>query len=238
MAEKPILMSGPMVRAVLAGRKTVTRRPIKDAEKYPTLRVDQAHGSYWLCYSVDRGYGQWDEDGVEIMPRFQPGDIAWVKEAWRADGRYDGHKPSEIPQGAPIEYLATDMPWLLGRCRPSIFMSRWMSRLDLRVIDSSPERVQDITNEDAIREGIGAFGHAEPYAALGALAGIMASNPKLSRRGFISSLIGAGLTVGADGKAQSCTARAGFAHLWESIHGPGAWDRNEWVWRYEFEVVR
>lgn len=114
---------------------------------------------------------------------------------------------------------------------PSIHMPRWASRITLEITDARVERLQDISEENAIAEGIGVFGHASYGSALGALAGVFASDAKLSRRGFLRSVIAAGLLrLGPDGKADWCSARGAYAHLWESINGPGSWDDNPWVW--------
>jgi hypothetical protein len=146
MTDRPIIFNAPMVRALLAGRKTQTRRVLKgDAPECPPT----CHGTMpcGIC-------------GVD--PRYAPGDRLWVREAWGInDYRYGGTHP--IPKQRPadldddhLSYLATEcdaeivseMPY-----RPSIHMPRWASRLTLIVEEVRVERLQAINREDAIAEG-------------------------------------------------------------------------------------
>lgn len=217
MPEKPMLMSGEMVRAILDGRKSVTRRPVSSAGDYPTIDIRFVADGWWLYYAVPRGDGTNDENAVPIKPRLQPGDVAWVKESYRARPALDHLKPREIADydgDRSIYYEAMQLPgcgeW--GKLRPSIFMCRWMSRLNLRILDVDPERLQEITEEDAIKEGI--------------------------IRQMLPNLEGNHFHWGDPKQDRYPTAVLAFAHLYDSIHRPGAWERNGWVWRYESEVVR
>lgn len=125
MKERPILFNGDMVRAILAGQKTQTRRiPSKT----------QQHALF--------------------CPYGHPGDRLWVRERWATDMSFDDLPPRMLPpRGMPIYYHATaqcmDYKW-----RPSIHMPRWASRITLEITDVHVERVQDIHEEDAIAEGI------------------------------------------------------------------------------------
>lgn len=128
MKESPILFNGDMVRAVLAGQKTQTRRAV-----VPPTRTRGNHGS--------------------ICPYGQPGDRLWVRERWAADMSFDDLPPRMLaPRGMPIYYHATaqcmDYKW-----RPSIHMPRWASRITLEITDVLKERVQNITSDGAIAEG-------------------------------------------------------------------------------------
>ncbi len=155
MPEKPILFSTPMVRAVLAGTKTVTRRLIKP-------QPDHCHRDIigkpkpWSSADYERLIPQAGDR--EIKPRYQPGDILRVNEVWRTWKEWDDHKPSEIPEGQPIFYDTDESEQerkAYGRYRQARYMCAWMSRPErFEVLDSRPEGVQDITEEDAIREGI------------------------------------------------------------------------------------
>jgi hypothetical protein len=134
MNERPILFSAPMVRAILDGRKTMTRRVMRpQPEDYPY--------HYGLAvYRVEKRctYGV-------------PGDLLWVRETWATTEQAGVH-----PSDAQIVYRATDPDWdtMEGwRWRPSIFMPRWASRLKLRITSVRVERVQEITEEDARAEG-------------------------------------------------------------------------------------
>jgi len=138
--ERPILFSAPMVRAILAGRKTVTRRTIK-------------RGVVVTC-----------DDNVGVAdvpcPYGDPGDRLWVKEAWRAGVEWDRAPPLDIdPYDESIWFEATETPlpaaksgW--GKRRPSLFMCRWMSRILLNVASVRAERLQAITDAEARAEGL------------------------------------------------------------------------------------
>lgn len=151
MKERPILFSGPMVRAVLEGKKTQTRRVVKP----------QPEGE---CYLVSgaRGLGLAPHDKeqqIAFCPYGIPGDRLWVRETWQTSRQYDDAKPSEIPEDSSLWYAAdwTSIRRLgkkPGKTRPSIFMPRWVSRLTLEVIEVRPERLQDITEGGIIAEGI------------------------------------------------------------------------------------
>ena len=163
MTERPILFSAPMVRAILDRTKTQTRRVVK-------LKPDYMETFLRL------------PNKVACCPYGQPGGRLWVRETfedcesalhscvlYRADGGTPGTK------------------WT-----PSIHMPRWASRITLEITGVRVERLQDISEEDAISEGT-------PFPCGG--------------------------WVG------------GYQKLWESIHGPGSWDLNPWVWVVEFKRV-
>jgi hypothetical protein len=142
--ERPILFSAPMIRAILEGRKTQTRRIVKPREAdYPR----------WQPVAV-AGYGGWvDAHGKRWpCPCGQPGDGLWVRETWAAPHAYDHLPPRLIPQDASIHYAATrDLGGLLWR--PSIHMPRWASRITLEVVEVRVQRLQDISPNDRIAEG-------------------------------------------------------------------------------------
>ena len=153
MTERPILFSAPMVRALLAGTKTQTRRAlatdlfissggavVRMASVGPaTTGIQEAHCPYWRA----------------------PGDRLWVRETWAAPHNCDHLKPREIDDGWRIHYAATEerggLLW-----RPSIHMPRWASRITLEVTGVRVERLQDISEADCQAEGI------ESYALNGA----------------------------------------------------------------------
>lgn len=89
----------------------------------------------------------------DAWAKARPGDVLWVKETWAVSAQWDGIKPRDIPETTPIHYFADEPLWS-GRLRPSIFMMRWMSRLRLLVENIRRERLHDITDADAIAEGI------------------------------------------------------------------------------------
>ena len=130
MAEHPILFSSEMVRALLVGRKTQTRRVVRPSSRGCTVG----------CYTIRCPYGV-------------PGDRLWVREAWAARHLYDKTPPSAIPTGELVLYGAScGLGGLRGR--PSIHMPRWASRLTLDVTSVRVERVQAISEDDALAEGV------------------------------------------------------------------------------------
>ena len=162
MKERPILFSAPMARAILAGQKTQTRRVVK-----------LPRGASWsdrLGGTVDGFF--FDDDGLRARgieelccPYGAPGDVLWVRETWRAE---------ELPTGEDGVRFAADEAFVRiadtskaadlwceayengkhgTNWRPSIHMSRWAARLFLRVTAIRCERIQDITEEDAVAEG-------------------------------------------------------------------------------------
>ena len=164
--EKPILFSGKMVRAVLDGRKTQTRRVIKpqpiddDGDLIgPCEHTSTLVDKEGLFQPGPRYYGLSYDDGRIgwRCPFGQPGDELWVREAWTHASKYWDVKPSEIPAcDNPAIWYRADAPqtpnWT--RWRPSIFMPRWASRIQLKITDLRVERVQDISESDCEVEGL------------------------------------------------------------------------------------
>lgn len=143
MKERPILFSGPMVRAILDGRKTMTRRVIKNAPEL--LNRPEIMPSLIEAYKA-----AW----VKTCPYGQPGDRLWVRETWAAQHEFDGHSPRFVKVGARFHYRASEQGPSGLLWRPSIHMPRWASRLTLEITAVRVERVQDIGDEDAEREGL------------------------------------------------------------------------------------
>ena len=218
MAERPILFSAPMVRALLAGRKTQTRRVIKDAP-----------AGEWFADRVGPAEWRWvAPEGRPTMPirlPYAPGDRLWVREAWQTSPAYEDLAPSDLSEECPILYLADG--WMQdwgqfadqhdvrrGRKRAAMHMPRWASRLILLVTDVRVRRLQDLTEAEA--EGVWSW-VPEHLARVRADLG----NPS------------------AD--LEFTDARAAFRCLWDSLNGkrPGcAWDENPWVAAYTFSVER
>jgi hypothetical protein len=143
MKEIPILFSTPMVQAILEGRKTQTRRLIKD--KLQPVRVEVISGrrlvkpSGWPLMNVD-------EFTERLCPYGKPGDQIWCRETWR------GIKQDFGPER--IEYKATETINLTDKWRPSIFMPKEAARIWLKVESVRVERLQDIPYPDIEKEGI------------------------------------------------------------------------------------
>ncbi|MHC9279561.1 hypothetical protein [Pseudomonas aeruginosa] len=202
--ERPILFNDQMVRAILEGRKTVTRRAVKDTGFYA---IDAAiHGNEVALR---------EREALSTRCPFgQPGDRLWVREAWAADAQVDAIAPRDLSQGEPIWYTAdfsvrqTGCSMISkGRGRPSIHMPRWASRILLEITSVRVERLQDISEEQALAEGV----HGEPCD---------------HARQTCSD-------IGCWGD----TAKGTFGFLWEQLNGAGAWQANPWVWVVEFKRV-
>lgn len=201
--ERPIIFSADMVRALLRGQKTVTRRLLKPQPPVP------------LGFEWRHSYGQ-------------PGDRLWVRETWASLGG---------PKSGPYVYRAdtdgervrVDAPW-----RPSIHMHRAASRLTLDVVGVRAERLHDITEDDAQREGVNVGARAwppgdDPHR----LACTHCGQRRATHSGSVYACFGGYGTV-----FNPNTYRGGFAQLWESINGTGSWAFNPLVWRVEFRVVK
>lgn len=205
--ERPILFSGPMVRAILEGRKTQTRRVVKPqppASCYYDINGNQNKaccmfdapdlpGGVGFCPPTAKS-----SDHLLPCPYGGPGDRLWVRETWfdngadwngcsdktparcvfRADGEFSDHFPED---------------YMHAKWSPSIHMPRWASRITLEVKAVRVERLNDISEDDAIAEGV------EP--------------------------------------SPMCDARDRFCNLWVSVYGDGSFDANPWVWVVEFERV-
>jgi hypothetical protein len=156
MSEKPILFSGEMVRAIRAGRKTQTRRVVNTKAQSVAPRSPGVCQELWDCNHTSLGA----PCKIINCPYGQPGMTLWVRETWASHFHMDDTKPSEFSIGAqmlPVWYRATDdnSTWReRGKWRPSIFMPRWASRINLRVTGIRVERVQGISEDDAMAEGI------------------------------------------------------------------------------------
>jgi hypothetical protein len=136
MSERPILFSGPMVRAILDGIKTQTRRPVKP-QPHAGVR-----SSPFVQSGVEDGHGR------ELRWPLALGDWLWVKETWSTEWIMN---PGDTRVAYRADELAFDADY---RWRPSIHMPRWASRLTLKVTGVRVERLQSISAEDCIAEGL------------------------------------------------------------------------------------
>lgn len=220
--EKPILFSAPMVQAILEGRKTQTRRAIKSLEYFGGLGDENDPSCYGRAYV--NGYSflvneTQDPNNNQIpCPYGQIGDELWVRETWQGfrqtNYEYDEWEEMESPKDRH-EYIYTPVYRADGKnhpekWQPSIFMPREYSRIQLSITDVRVERLNDISDDDAMWEG----------------ADVWAENPDnrpVSPNGCID-------------KYNNC--KQAFEALWESINGAGSWDQNPWVWVVDFERVK
>lgn len=173
MTERPILFSAPMVRAILSGTKTQTRRIVKPVRRYehnnvcrPDMAAEQ-HTVWW--------HGESERVGcLQVCSYGAPGDRLFVRETWRTALDLDRLSPLHIAEKcidagypkpwAPLKYEADnvevnrfglrDLGDAWGKTRVSIHMPRWASRITLEVTGVRVERLQAITEEDAKAEGV------------------------------------------------------------------------------------
>jgi hypothetical protein len=154
MKERPIIFSAPMVRAIPDGRKTQTRRVVKPQPFY-----NEAGFLAWITSGTMQNQGRSAEEMVaHHCPYGVPGDRLWVRETWRELGSGQLHDGSIPKYHVPCVYAADfddngdrqfNGPW-----RSPIYMPRWASRINLLLTDVRVERLQEISEEDAIAEGV------------------------------------------------------------------------------------
>ena len=218
MKEHPILMQGPLVRATLEGRKTQTRRLLRNQppSRYHLVRVCGP----WAEFEND---GPTPAKYSTKSPLGEAGDRLWVRETFAIvhgcrdmDTGYidDWMVPRDLPKDDDhgfwtVLYRADDrfdeskedrgFSW-----RPMIHMPRWACRLVLPLVSVRVERVQSITETDARAEGL-----------------------RRTENGWTDGATGYDVT----------SARAAFQELWESIYGEASWDANPWVWVAEWKDI-
>lgn len=154
MKERPILFSGPMVRAILEGRKTQTRRVVKRQGDMEFDPADPHFGPYWLSYATEAD----GEDAKVRCPYGVPGDRLWVRETYC---EFTEDSPDRMGAGfyyradlANQSDSAAETMRLNGvKWRPSIFMPRRASRILLEITGVRVERLQDISDDDCRAEG-------------------------------------------------------------------------------------
>lgn len=156
MSDRSILFSAPMVDALLAGRKTQTRRVLKltGYRRFSEFGPSDTPGYDWHFRRED---GCWCDFRHDHLPvHYKVGDRLWVREAWRTSKVADELKPSQMVGGGytPVWYENDrDNCDVHGRYRHARHMPKWASRLTLTVTDVRVERLQDISEAGAIAEG-------------------------------------------------------------------------------------
>lgn len=212
MAEKPILCAAPVVRAILDGRQTQDRRPVKNPDGW--LLANPSAGRIG-CYQKAPPHLYAERD---LEHPFTPGDVLYVRETWAPH-------PAETQDPPESTVYRADLGWWgcgeysqnntrnLGklhesysepRWRPSIHMPKWAARIRLRVLSVGVERVNAISEEDAAAEGCGGYAPT---------------------RGGVEAL------------EEATSPRAEFAALWDSLYGAGSFARGDWCWVTRFERV-
>ena len=236
--ERSALFNGEMVRSILAGTKTKTRRPVKVRGGLDFIggRGEENDPGCWGYFFdgpdhhgymvLERGLNERHDHGRISIPNplGEPGDRLRLLSSWATDARYDGIKPTELPRpGDPTEiglstlwtrWMSDEKPAWCGKLRPGRFLPstlRWVMPI-AEVTGVRVERVQDISEADARAEGI-----------------------VETRLGMADTLVYHTGTWPAP-KA-SATAIDAFAALWRDIYGAESWERNDWVWVTEFRRV-
>lgn len=206
MTDRPILYSGGMVLAMLRGAKTETRRVLTSQPVKP----HQATDGLW-----------YDHLGFDSKPivRHRVGDRLYVREAWRTRGYLDDKSPAELSKGEYIHYEADGAPgpWpfvgeLRGRLRAGMHMPRWASRVTNLVNNVRVQRLQDISRDDAIAEGMIEDDGSEPDIWY---------------------------CPGAHAERHGATPQEAYRWVWDSINearGHG-WSTNPWVVATSFGVA-
>lgn len=218
MKERPILFSAPMVRAILEGRKTQTRRIVKPQ---PDEFMKALDGGKWMwVHDSDERYLNFD---TGFCPYGQPGDRLWVRETWGIADEWlhdcETDPPRTIAYRANLAARNFDPVydvdtsdwggWERMKWKPSIHMPRWASRITLEITGVRVERLHDISREDCIAEGIERVSDADHFA-----------------------------WKDYTGNGQLLSPNFSYQSLWESINCPGSWDANPWVWVINFKLVQ
>ncbi|AJP74455.1 hypothetical protein TS85_11500 [Sphingomonas hengshuiensis] len=208
--DRPIIFSAAMVRALLDGRKTQTRRLVHPVLKegvnphFSGLRAHRHAGLDWMIHGSE-------EASAPFRVPYSSDDRLYVREHWKTSIGNNGVAPRDLDQNTPVLYLADSSEH--GRCpvgvpgkhRQGMHMPRWASRLTLIVEDVRVERLQSIREADAIAEGLA---------------------PALE-----------GYALTRAGECWGPTAAKAYRLLWNSLHGEDAWDANPWVVALTFRVV-
>lgn len=211
MKARPILMSAPMIRALLDGRKTQTRRILKP-QPLPPVAIWVMEDHWWMPKAISDAVRQqfvttWPN--AIRCPYGQPGDLLWVRESWQLHSRAtdlakvvyrasEAASHSEFHELIPVSQIGCMQPKPFQQgWRSSIHMPRWASRLTLEITGVRVERLQYISREDALAEGVeGGCGPGYDFA------------------------------------------QHAYQRLWESINGPNSWAANPWVFVLSFRVHR
>ncbi|HIA4741277.1 hypothetical protein [Salmonella enterica] len=221
MKDRGMIFNGEMVRAILDGRKTQTRRIVSERH----LNLIDLGSQIGECYPLECGIDHENSQSYyrEHCPFGKPGDRIWVRETYQGPLFDYEHMESYLEDSSKFEkpdfciYRADGKPApefydaddnLHCGWRPSIHMPRWASRILLEITDVRVEQLNAISEEDARAEGIidgGCLNCGEPEPC-------GCANPEPD-------------------------ATDAFAYLWQSIYGQENWNANHWVWVIEFKRI-
>ena len=214
MKERPIIFSGPMVRALLDGRKSQTRRLIRGLEDVPADMSVYIDSNGWLSGLRPKAFDGWkfvtDIYGRKVRcPHGATGDRLWIRETWR----------QVFPEAnGPLEYRADygEDAQITGGWNSPLFMPRWTSRITLEITGLRVQRLQDISEEDARAEGLKITG------------------PTVNSAGEVIDDRPGYLGYGSLWH----DPRRAFETLWDAVNGKRApWSSNPWVWVLDFKRV-
>lgn len=200
-----------MVRAIVAGAKTCTRRVVT-LPRWADVHEEIEEDSDGALLAIARRTGCLAQIAC---PYGVPGDLLWVRETWQTCTTPEDRDPSQVVYAADHNgrpgFVEDEWSW-----RTPIYMPRWASRLTLCVTAVEAQRLHDITDADAASEGIRAW----------------------TKDGALSKYAPA--DAEGDGPTWpwvDCprTPRDAFARLWCEINGAGSWEDNPWVWAVRFE---
>jgi len=207
MKERPILFNHHMVRSILSGAKSQTRRIVKPPSNYRWLNVNAGA-------MVNSG-GHKKHISDLACKHGKSGDRLWVRETWNTFDPWigvfyaaDDHSFGIGDYDDPDRIEAHDIRW-----RPSIHMPRWASRIELEIVDVRVERLNEISEADAIAEGVERVCIGEGWRQY--------CDPDFEEVGV----------------PPMPTAVHSFRTLWEHINGEGSWKENPFVWRIEFKRI-
>lgn len=215
MTDLPISYSPEMVRARRAGLKTMTRRIAR-----PRGRCSLLDGTWTDSFVLDPGNREWL---MRDCPYGQPGDRLWVREAWKTLAEFDDLPGRALPAEAPVWYLADGpAPARFGRYRHARFMPRRISRGLDEVLAVRVERLREISEADAMAEGLSSLTKAGSAVKWG-----------IPDRDGLPGTDDDGWPW-AEWDMLPCRA---YRRLWDRINGAGAWDADPLVWVVSFKVL-
>lgn len=216
--ERPILFSGAMVRAILDGRKTQTRRVVKPGK-------DRFTG---CALAANELAGEVNVGGYTNSP-YKPGERLWVRETFSRLEAFDFFNP-DVPEDVPgFWYWADGEPtwgdWT--RPKPSIHMPREACRIQLEITDVRVEKLGDCSEADAAAEGV------EPVETEREERDLSICRWCGGTR-LYTAFSGQGGALPDTDCLHCDTHLKRYEQLWDHINGAGAWDANPWVWVVEF----
>lgn len=241
MRERPIIFNADMVRAVLDGKKTQTRRIMREQPEVIQKEDEFGKPGFWIPFNAGKTMVR-NEDMYIACPFGLKGDRLWVRETWadvnhdgcpavayRADGEVRDLNEDDGEEDDPnLEkyWFANWYPDLIsgteGRWTPSIHMPRWASRITLEITGVRVERLNSISEADAKAEGLAEITKDGSLFKFGIP----------DRDGY----------PGTDDKGWPWTEWErnpvnAYCKLWQSIYGADSWQANPWVWVVEFKRV-